>query len=279
MDKNRIIYNIIENNYLKARIFDIRSNNYETYKVPISIKFDELRYLSIDYYSLSKYSEYGYPGLKEKNKVSKIKIYNLLERKSKTIFDWKKQDFIKHRNAKNEHINHILVNPNRDYMILIHRYWLENRRFDSLILYSFKEKKFDYLIQNEVVSHYCWINDEKIFGWFNINNQPGYYSINVLNKKKTFHNKFDDGHPNYLGKDIIITDRLIRDKLAGKIIQAELYDLDRKKLKPILKISHPTLIEHSTRCDMHISLSSSKKLFQLDSLHVPNQRKIIVGEI
>ena len=139
MDKNRIIYNIIENNYLKARIFDIRSNNYETYKVPISIKFDELRYLSIDYYSLSKYSEYEYPGLKEKNKVSKIKIYNLLERKSKTIFDWKKQDFIKHRNAKNEHINHILVNPNRDYMILIHRYWLENRRFDSLILYSFKE--------------------------------------------------------------------------------------------------------------------------------------------
>ena len=55
-------------------------------------------------------------------------------------------------------------------------------------------------------------------------------------------------------------------------------NLEHKQAIDLLELSHPVIFYKTNRCDMHVSLSDDKALFQVDSRH-KNHRNVIVGEL
>ena len=279
LDKNKIIYNVLVNGQVKCKIIDIKNNKEEILPIPLSIAKTSVEIISIDYPALTKGSEYGYYGIDVFKDDSFIQMYNLNNRKKENLFNWKELDYLAYPNANKKHINHILFSNNKDRIVFIYRYWIEKIRYDSLIEYNFKTKSFNVIIKNQVVSHYCWIDNDTLFAWIVINNTPGYYIINVSNNDISLSLELADGHPSSIGNNKFITDRYIGKKFGPVIIQAEILDIVKKEKYPLIKLSHPLLLNQKHRCDMHISVSDDKKKFQLDARFVKNRRSVIIADM
>jgi hypothetical protein len=211
---------------------------------------------------------------------SEIKYYGLLNKKISILFDWRQiSNVITLNGAIKEHINHILFSPCGERLIYIHRYWVNQKRYDSLIFFDLNENKLIPILINQVVSHYCWKDSSTIFAWLIINDIPGYYYVNVISKNYQLVYSADDGHPNIIGLDHYITDRNVGSRFVGNILQAEIININNKSSLTLGYLSHPTIFDYSHRCDMHISLSKDMKKYQLDSRHIKNRRMIVIGNI
>lgn len=129
------------------------------------------------------------------------------------------------------------------------------------------------------MSHYCWNDNNNLFAWLIIDEVPGHYLVDVEMKKVDFVSGVDDGHPSHIFGVRYITDRYVGSRLGSAILQAEIIDLDNQSIVPLVKLSHPAIINSANRCDMHISLSRDKKLYQLDSRHLYNRRTVLIGTL
>jgi hypothetical protein len=278
VDQKSLIYNVIHEGYVRAKKTCITNGSSEIFPIPISILNGVDGFASIDYFAMTEGSEYGYPGIKCESFNSRVQYYRFSDQTITTFFDWRElSPKLLIAGATKEHINHILFAPNGKYFVYIHRFWVNKRRFDSLIGFDIDKKTLEPIITNQTVSHYCWKDDSTLFAWLIINGNPGYYYIDILTKEYTLVYAEDDGHPNWLFGDVYITDRYVGSRFGGNLLQAEIVNLSTKKNFPLVKLSHPAILDYSHRCDMHISISNNKSRFQLDSRHLHNKRTVIVG--
>lgn len=105
-------------------------------------------------------------------------------------------------------INHVMISPDGEKFIFIHRWYHKGRRFDRLLL--FRNNKIEVLADDSMVSHMCWINNDTVFGYLRYNGIAGFYFIDLQSgitepckELETLNN--GDGHPSCY-KDWIIID-------------------------------------------------------------------------
>lgn len=279
LDGEWMAYNIIVSGEVRAKLKNIVTHEERILPVSLSIAYKDKYLISIDYISLTKSSEYGYPKLKEVDEHTHIKMFNLKSGSIDVLFCWDILLNLTTHESTKCHINHILPTPNGEGFVFIFRYWVKGLRYDSLVYYEITSGHLKVIISNQTVSHYAWQNNNILFAWLIIDSVPGYYFVNLQKMSVTSCLEIGDGHPSLVRGYDFITDinsgsRLGGDEITVMIINA----LNFKKIE-LLRISHPTIFDYGNRCDAHLSLSDDKKRFQIDSRHLFGKRTVIIGEL
>jgi hypothetical protein len=173
-------------------------------------------------------------------------------------------------------VNHLMINKKGNGFIFIHRYYYQARRIDRLIYSDFKTLKV--LIDNEMISHCCWINDITIFGYFRYNGKDGFYYCDISNNTTTpceemNKNTLGDGHPSFCD-DFIIYDTYPDKSRMQKLM---LFNVKSNKIIPLLEVFQNVKYMGQTRCDLHPRFSNDGNLVFFDSVFQGIRRQYYIN--
>jgi hypothetical protein len=167
-------------------------------------------------------------------------------------------------------VNHIMISPDGNGFIFIHRYFkngvkYDKLRYDRLIYSDFRNIKV--LFADQYQSHFCWLKHDIVFGYGQYGGKKGFYSVNVNSGLVQEHTKLtavhsNDGHPTVYGKWICIDSYPSLSRMQSLI----LYNSETQEIIPLLEMFHDISHAAETRCDLHPSFSSDGKKIYIDSI-------------
>lgn len=283
INEDTIAYNVYDFKMksLHAKLVNIHTLKQEILPMSIHSSFGGRFILSINFQNLTNYTEYGYPGTVIRNDSMGIDIFDLSNYSRQEVLNIKEL-FAFFPNEKQHwdkvHINHPQFSPDGSLLIFTFRFQIKNQRFDNLFCIELNTKKISHLIENQIISHYSWIDDSCIIFWGIIDRKKGYYKF-YLNRKfpELIFPEENDGHPVPFDSNFFISDTYPDIKSWKQKLQ--FYNALTGKRLDVLTLPHPIVpFSSSYRCDFHPSLSLDKKKFQIDT-RVRNNRSIIIGEM
>jgi len=280
INSKNIIFNYVKNNTLISGLYNVENKSIKDLKYPVQeVSFLKNILFSIDYKKLENINrDYGY-NLSKKNKqefVNGIVAYDY--KKQKILFNLKLEKIIKNSKNKNlvsnndYEINHIHHCPYSESIVFIFR----NRKIganDELFFYNYKTDIIKLIYSGKLMSHYCWIEKDKIFAYMQYNNINGFYEISFKNKISitqeilpniSFND--NDGHPSLSPNKKWI----VYDTYPNKARKSSLYliknQMNRKKIL-IGTFYSPMKYYGYKRCDLHPRWSPDGKFISFDSVH------------
>lgn len=165
-------------------------------------------------------------------------------------------------------VNHVMISPDGNKLIFIHRYFCGRRRYDRLFVYEIGSGTLALLADNEMISHCSWFGNQTVFGYLRgANGKDGYWFIDL--KDGVFY-PFEsaildgkgDGHPHICG-DFFITDTY-PDK--SRMQHLFLGNLKTGVVEEIGEFFHGFNFSGETRCDLHPRISPNGRYVFFDSV-------------
>ena len=163
-------------------------------------------------------------------------------------------------------VNHIMISPNGGSFIFIHRYYVGKRRYDRLMYYDFKTLKC--LFSDKLQSHYCWLDDEHVFGYGGYHDKNEFHTVDiksgeveVCEELTSIHPK--DGHPTYHGDWIVVDSYPYYSRMQELVA----FNLKTKESKLLLEVFHDMRHKGYDRCDLHPRFSEDGKRVYFDTLY------------
>jgi len=277
------IYNTLKDECLVAKIRDIISGKeIKTIPMPIqTVNHEGIEALVINYKRLYKIRpEYGY-NINVKNFSSDMPYekdgiwrINFNTGKSKliiTLADLISLDYNKTMDKSQHKINHIIYSPLGKRFIFMHRWIGPYGKFSRLYTVNSDGSGLYCLLDNRIVSHYCWLDNKHLIVWGRKNNLGNKYYL-LLDKSNKSHvigngvlDAYGDGHPSISpDKKWLITDTY-PDK--GRIRELILFNLITKNKIIVGKFFAPWMYDGSYRCDLHPRWSPDGSKISIDSTH------------
>jgi Tol biopolymer transport system component len=165
--------------------------------------------------------------------------------------------------------NHVMISPNGQLFIFMHRYIFKGQRFDRLFVVSRDGSDLKLIADNKMVSHCFWRDDNTIFGYLRgKDGRNSYWLIDVNSGLFTeFKNELlalqGDGHPHVCG-DYFITDTYPDKARMQKLL---LGNFKTGNVKVIGQFFHGFNYSGETRCDLHPRFSCDGKSVFFDSVY------------
>ena len=163
-------------------------------------------------------------------------------------------------------VNHIMIAPDGEKFIFIHRYFVGQRRYDRLMLGNAVTNKIGVLAAFGMVSHSFWIDNETIISYLRGSNGVDcYWRIDLNDGSFTalpWLSSFGDGHPHVVGRHLI-TD-CYPDKSRMQSLMS--VNLDSGEVDCIGEFFHGFGYKRESRCDLHPRLSRCGKRIYFDSV-------------
>lgn len=281
LDQKTVCFNVRIGGRVSLKIINIDTKKASILDVSMNMTSQNRYIYEIDYRLLNNCSEYGYSNLIK----SDIEIceYDLIKKSRKKIISKKDIENIFLNNLEKYHLNHILPNANSRYIAAIARGYDGNKRFDALVIYDNIKSKMIVPIKNQIVSHYCWMNETTLLAWCEIDSIGGYYIFEITSHGEiTCTNRpildISDGHPVKSISKSFISDLYEIDFFRRTSISLFEYDLDRNTFSQIIKYRHDTYSDPRYRCDMHPSISSDHRFIQIDIWEKSIGRSVMIIE-
>jgi len=171
------------------------------------------------------------------------------------------------RFVKGKHfVNHIMLSPSGKAFIFIHRYYVNGERFDRLMYYDFKNLKC--LMNERIQSHYCWLDDENIFGYGEYREKRSFNACNVVTGTVTQHEYLTqkhprDGHPTVYGDWIAIDNYPDLSRMQSLI----LYNYKTQRIYYVGEFYHDLKHKEYNRCDLHPRFTHDGKAIYIDTIY------------
>ena len=289
-DNDYVIYNDAKKDSYICKKIDIKTNEVvNTYCRALYDIDPKTRYgLSLNFSRLQRLRPgYGYNYIKDRTIGSLapdddgIFYVNLITNKPELIISLRKlAKSCNDPNSDEHYINHISISPNGEKFMFFHIWTIKdsNKWKTRLYVSSRKGERLKILEEDDLVSHYDWIDDNHILvtGYTNDNKQT--YSIyNVVTGEKEVLDSESlklDGHPTTLkNKKCFITDTYPKKMDLQELFE---YDSATNTKKPLLKIYSSPLLYEEKRCDLHPRVSKSERIITIDSTYKKNCKKIIL---
>lgn len=248
-----------------------------SFPVAVQDSYDDKFFLSLCYKSLAKLRpDYGYfkHVVQPSSDYCSVGIWKAEYSQNKTemlvsLHDVLSFEFDKTINDFEHKINHIMISPDGDYFIFMHRYYSSNgRRYDRLILSDSDGNLLRVLADHEMVSHCYWYDNNTILGYLrDASSIDAYWLIDINSGEyNNFSDKVfikrGDGHPSVSG-DFVVTDTY-----PDKSRFQALY-LTRKNSDKEINLGeffHGFNFSGETRCDLHPRFSSCGDYVYFDSV-------------
>ncbi|EKO3884592.1 glycosyl transferase [Vibrio metschnikovii] len=176
--------------------------------------------------------------------------------------------------------NHVMISPNGERFIFMHRYLIGKRRFDRLLLADAKTGALKLLSDFGMVSHCFWADDNTVLGYMRgPEEKDGYWLLDVDTGEFTpfaheVLSKYGDGHPHVVG------DWFITDTYPDKARMQHLLMCNWKtgEVKHVGEFLHGFQFSGETRCDLHPRLTPDGKAVYFDSVFT-GERKLYRMEL
>ncbi len=259
-----IIYNDFIDNELKAIILNVKTKKKKIIDFPVYSVADTGEVaVSLDFYRLNRLRPgYGYNNKKDLSIgkmvpdgycIWQIDLKNNMINGIIKYDELLKIDY-KESMANAEHkVNHIMINPSATRFMFLHR-WIKNGvKYTRLLTADIDGKNIYNLLDDDMVSHCFWKDDEHILGWARKKELGNHYYLlkdktsefKIIGKEKLL----VDGHPSY-SKDLRL---FVTDTYPDFKRKQHLYLFDEKddKKMEIASIYASVKYLNDCRCDLH----------------------------
>ncbi len=292
LSDDTVIYNYVKEDNLISKSYNIVTKVYSTYSAPIQSVSQEKNFsITLNYKRLYKLrKQYGYKKKvlnynknQDANDDGVFRIDFKTNKVELIISIRKLFEFldITNVNVSKAKINHIILSPDSTEFIFMLRWFTRNGKFSALFVSDIYGNNIRVLMNDRMVSHYSWIDNEHIIVWGRTKeNNDRYYKINVNNNKTTIVGKdcldvFGDGHPTVSpNKEWILTDTY-PDK--SRIRHLVLYNIKSEKKYLIGSFFSPFKYNWDNRVDLHPRWSPDGKKVSVDSSHNNKRENYIIN--
>lgn len=288
------IYNDFDeknHNYV-ARVFSIKENKEVIYfDKPVQDSYKTDYFISLNYQRLMTLRpDYGYRNLTtlnndELNECGNDGLWRVDFETGKSellisIADARKVKPRDEFDVAVHKFNHVMISPDGNRFIFMHRYLIGKRRFDRLLLADAKTGAMKLLSDYGMVSHCFWADDNTVLGYMRgPEEKDGYWLLDVDTGEFTpfaheVLSKYGDGHPHVVG------DWFITDTYPDKARMQHLLMCNWKtgEVKHVGEFFHGFQFSGETRCDLHPRLTSDGKAVYFDSVFT-GERKLYRMEL
>ncbi len=262
--KERIIYNDFRDGRYCSVILTINSGREKILPLPVySVSQDGSTALTLDFSRLNTFRPgYGYMNLPDKTADQmcpdspSIWRLNLNSEEIQPLFTYQNLFWINTRKDMvyaHHKVNHIMINPSSDRFMFLHRWILNGVKYDRLVTADLNGENLYILLDDNMVSHCNWKDDNTIIAWANTH-EYGYHYYLLTDKSQEKHIFGEeilqvDGHPSCSpdGK-YMITDTYPDFKRKQSLI---LCNLETNEITTIAQIYSNIKYINNTRCDLH----------------------------
>ena len=260
-----------------SKVFSLKEKDVvRIYNMPVQDLYDKSYFLSVNVDRISLFHpEYGYMS---KGRLCEGKILDIdhdgiwrIEMESgdcSILFSIRQVLDVNPNpefNFANHILNHIMISPDGDKFIFLHRYFIKGVRHERLMVYDYNQLR---VISNEgYVSHCYWLDNCRIVSYLRHNGVNAYYIINVMTGEyeelsilKSLN--MGDGHPSCFKNWMIFDSYPDKSRMQNLV----LYNIDTGKYYKLIEIFHPMKFFGNTRCDLHPRFSDSGNSITFDSV-------------
>jgi len=275
LNEQELIYNKYDpsHNCYFSEIYNVVSNKFKTFPVPVQDSFKDNYIITISYKALScTRPDYGYRN-HNNNGIDllgeKIKIFYISEKKLKTLCSVSDLILLTEyapylAEIKKPRVNHISISPQGDKFIFLLRFYYKFELKHYLFLFNLQTNETVLLSKDNMISHYCWLDKNNILLWGVISKKGDYYILNLENKSwKCLNTGLSDGHPSMLDDENFITDTYPDKSRLRKLL---LVNLSTSKQKTIGEFFEPAKFISETRCDLHPHPDPEKQNVHIDRI-------------
>ena len=283
LDDEHIAYNDIVDDMVVCCIYSLEQKKVihkHKYAMQCYSPVNKL-YASIDYKKLNSLRpEYGYEDLivHEYDKDEGIRIVDT--HSGECAFNLTLSEivaFLKLDDAiDNSKVNHCQFSPDGRLILFMYRTYRIDGKYSYLLVWDYSNSKLIKLMDNRVVSHYSWIDNNEIIVWGRGEIETGYHTVN-LNGECGFIKAKDplllgDGHPSVCSKTKII----LTDTYPNKARMSTLFLLDGENEEKVIQLKQPWKFNSSSRVDLHPRFNYDCSLITLESGHSGYRRQYIL---
>lgn len=264
-----------KNNKYISKIYSISKNEFTHIDIAIYDVFDHYG-LSLNYERLTQLRpDYGYFAKSDlpshfnhsKEGISKVDLKNNSSTLLISIENIIHSHFQKSMIDADHLVNHIMISPNGEHFIFLHRWFCNGVRNDALMLSDKMGATLNCLSDNQMVSHCFWKNNQEVVGYMRGSDQQDHYlviNIDTLETNKLdVLNGFGDGHP-HINNNLLVTDTYPNKSRMKELL---LYDFDLDKLTTLGEFFESFDFYGETRCDLHPRISHDQNYLFIDSVH------------
>lgn len=169
-------------------------------------------------------------------------------------------------------VNHLMISPDGRRFMFIHRWFVNGRRFDRLMLSDVCSGEIKVVVSNEMVSHCFWYGSDKILGYLRGNEGLDSYWVidcgTLSQARMCMLDGFGDGHP-HIHNEWMITDTY-PDKARMQHLLA--VNLLTQQVKELGEFFHGLRYDAETRCDLHPRFSFDGNFVFFDSVASGDRR-------
>lgn len=259
-----IIYNDFRDGKYCSVILNINTKKEKIIDLPIySISEKGDIALSLDFSRLNTFRPgYGYCNVEDKSrdnlcpKTPCIWKVDLLNNTAKPLYTYMQLfNFENKENMQKAYhkVNHIMISPNADKFMFLHRWIINGIKYDRLLTSDINGENLFNLLDEDMVSHSNWKDNDTIITWANTYENGNHYYIlkDKTKERKIFCEKelIVDGHPSYSpDKKWIVTDTYPNFKRKQYLY---LINTQTEEVKIIGQIYSNLNYKNETRCDLH----------------------------
>lgn len=279
---DQILYNDIQNGSVITNLIDTAGSKVETYDHALqSISPSSQEFVSLNYHRLDRNRpDYGY-GVDDQTKIRRPSEDGLwrvnTESNSSELIVPLSELIDNDVDHKDHYLNHVLYNPSGDQFAFLHRWQGPQGRVSRLYV-SDRFGDTQLIMDDGIVSHYCWLNDDRILVWGRTERHgDGYHIINVENNERDLVQSLDeygDGHPSISPDGQWIVTDTYPDRSRRRHLL--LLNLETNEVIEIGRFLSPFGFEGTERCDLHPRWSPDGTAISIDSAHDGTRRSYIL---
>ena len=279
---HQLIFNVLENKRLSARIVDLDQEHECLLPWPIqTLNPQKKEALTLNYKRLDRLRpEYGYAVEAENfdgncaEADDGIWLIHLDTKQRELLFNL--ATLMSHQprpemEAADHKINHIIYSPTGKRFVFMHRWIGSQGKFSRLYVADSDGDNLRLLLDERMVSHYSWQDDNHLLTWARTDEAGDhYYLINVETGQWEIVGEgvldvYGDGHPSFSpNRRWIITDSYPDRARQQHLL---LFEVDTGRLIELGKFLEPLSFNGPNRCDLHPRWSPDGNLISIDSSH------------
>ena len=163
-------------------------------------------------------------------------------------------------------VNHIMIAPDGKSFMFIHRYKVNGKKYDRLMVYDFKELRC--ILDDPLQSHFCWLDNHTIMGYCGYGGEIGWFLADTVNGKVEKLVEFTKAHPKN-GHPSPHGDWIVVDSYPNLSRMQELHAYNKKTKEFILlaEFYHDMQHHNYNRCDLHPRFTPDGKAIYVDTLY------------
>jgi len=169
------------------------------------------------------------------------------------------------------YVNHVIYSPSGRSMVFMHRWHGHAGRFSRLYVSASDGRDLRLLLDQRMVSHYHWEDDEHLLVWGRAGDAGDhYYRLDVRTGYGTIMGAgvldvFGDGHPSYSpDRRWIVTDCYPDRARYQRLL---LFEASSGRCIEVGRFLAPWAFDGAHRCDLHPRWSPDGKWISVDSAH------------